>query len=69
VLQKVNKAKQTFTEASLRETLDKMQVSLIKHNTQQLYIRSAPTVHETHLQQQIGVKVLPAVIGQNKLFL
>ena len=36
VLQKANKAKPLFTEASLRKTLDKMQVSLLKHNTEQV---------------------------------
>jgi transposase len=37
VLQKVNKSKPVFTEPSLRKTLDKMQVSLIKHNSQTIY--------------------------------
>lgn len=67
VLQKANKAKQIFTEASLRKTLDKMQVSLLKHNTQQVYVRSAPATDEIYLQQTMGVKPLPPIIDQNKL--
>ena len=67
VLQKTNKAKPVFTETSLRKTLDKMQVSLIKHNTEQAYIRSAPTTNEAYLQQQMGVKPLLPIIRQNKL--
>lgn len=67
VLQKANKLKQVFTEASLRQTLDKMQVSLLKHHTDQVYLRSAPTPNEIYLQQQMAVKPLPPVIGQKKL--
>ena len=67
VLQKSNKTKSIFTEASLRKTLDKMQVSLLKHNTEHVYIRSAPSPQEAHLQQQIGVKPLLPIIQQNKL--
>ncbi len=37
VLQKANKTKSVFTETSLRKTLDKMQVSLMKHHTQEIY--------------------------------
>ena len=46
VLQKANKSKQVFTEASLRHTLDKMQVGLLKHKTDQVYLRSASTTNE-----------------------
>jgi hypothetical protein len=67
VLQKANKAKPIFTEASLRKILDKMQVSLLKHNTEHVYIRSAPSPNEAHLQQQMGVKPLLPIIQQNKL--
>ena len=69
VLQRANKPKQIFTEASLRQTLDKMQVSLIKHNTEQVYLRSNPNENEAYLQQQMGVKALPSLIAQNKLSL
>jgi hypothetical protein len=67
VLQKANKLKQVFTEASLRNTLDKMQVSLLKHQADQVYLRSAPTTNEIYLQQQLAVKPLPPVTGQKKL--
>ena len=69
VLQKVNHPKQTFTEASLRQTLDKMQLSLIRHNTEPVYLRSAPGEGEAYLQQQMGVKPLPPLISQKKLSL
>lgn len=49
VLQKANQTKPILTEASLRKTLDKMQVSLLKHNTEQVYIRSAPSLNEAYL--------------------
>jgi transposase len=67
VLQKANKTKPLFSETSLRKTLDKMQVSLVKHNTEQAYIRSAPTTNEVYLQQQMGVKPLLPIIKHNKL--
>ena len=69
VLQKANKSKQVFTEASLRHTLDKMQVSLLKHKTDQVYLRSAPTTNESYLQQQMAVKPLPPIINQKNLSL
>jgi transposase len=66
VLQKANKTKSLFTETSLRKTLDKMQVSLIRHNTEAVYIRSAPGINEVHLQQQLGVKPLLPIIYEQK---
>jgi len=44
-----------------------MQVSLLKHNTEQVYIRSAPSTNEAHLQQQMGVKPLLPIIKQNNI--
>lgn len=67
VLQKVNKTKQVFTETSLRKALDKMQLSLLQHNNEQVYVRSALSENETCLQQQMGVKLLPPVIHYSKL--
>ena len=67
VLQKVNKSKPAFTEISLRKALDKMQVSLIKHNTKNIYIRSAPGTDEGYLQQQLGLKPLMPITPQEKL--
>jgi len=69
VLQKTGKTKAVFTETSLRKTLDKMQVSLVKHNTEQAYIRSAPTANEAYLQQQMGVKSLLPIIRQSKIII
>jgi len=43
-----------------------MQVSLIKHNTEQIYIRSDLTSNESYLQQQMGIKPLP-IIQEKKL--
>ncbi len=67
VLQKANKTKPIFTEISLRKTLDKMQVSLLKHNTEQVYIRSAPLPNEAYLQHQMGVKPLLPIIKKNNI--
>ncbi len=67
VLQKANKAKPTFTETSLRKTLDKMQVSHLKHNTEQIYVRSAPANNELYLQQQLGLKPLLPIIPIDKI--
>lgn len=69
VLQKVNKSSPLFTESSLRKTLDKMQVSLLKHNAETIYIRSAPGTNDTYLQQQLGIKQLMPVIPMDKFIL
>lgn len=66
VLQKANKSKTLFTETSLRKTLDKMQVSLLKHNTETIYVRSAPATNEAYLQHQLGVKPLRPIIAKDK---
>lgn len=67
VLQKVNKSKTTFTENSLRKTLDKMQLNLLKHNTQEVYIPSTPSENEVYLQQKIGLKPLMPLTQANKI--
>lgn len=69
VLQKVNKTKALLTEKSLRSILNKMQVSLLDHNGEEIYIRSAPAEYEVYMQQQIGVKPLLPVIPIGKLIL
>ena len=69
VLQKVNKSKPLFSETSLRKALDNMQVSLLKHNTGKIYVRSAPRTNEAYLQQQLGVKPLMPIIPQDKFAL
>lgn len=66
VLQKVNKAKPTLSEKTLRKTLDKMQVSLLKHNNENVYVRSAPCENEAYLQKQLGLKPLLPLIAEHK---
>lgn len=64
ILQKVNanrpmgKVKNHITEASLRATLDKMQVSLIQNQAQNSYLRSMPTDLERLIQNKLGIKPL-----------
>jgi transposase len=67
VLQKANKLKPTFTESSLRKTINSMQLSLLKHNTEEVYLRSKPSENEIYLQQKIGVKPLPPIMPASKL--
>jgi len=69
VPQKANKGKVIFTENSLRHTLNKMQVSLLKHNTTEVYLRSAPTENEASLQQKMGLKQLLPIISKDNLIL
>jgi hypothetical protein len=56
-----------LTETSLRATLDKMQVSLINHNGEHAYIRSAPGPQESSLQKAIGVRPLLPLINEREL--
>jgi transposase len=67
VLQMANKTDKTLTENTLRATLDKMQVSLLAHNTENVYIRSAQTPQEITLQKNLGLKALQALTPQDKL--
>ena len=67
ILQKVNHNKVEFSENSLRKTLDKMQVSLIKHDADEVYVRSAPTQQEAILQKQMGLKPLLPLIKKENL--
>lgn len=69
VLQNVNKTAPVITENMLRRTLDKMQVSLLKHNNQKVYIRSAPSEYEAKLQKGMGVKALLPLIAEDKISL
>ena len=66
VLQKLEKFPIAITENILREMLDKMQVSLLLHNGEKVYLRSAPQAHEQALQQRLGLKSLPPILA-NKL--
>jgi len=56
-----------ITEAVLRQMLDKMQVSLLEHNKQKVYLRSTPHPHETRLQQALGIRQLPPLLPQHQL--
>jgi len=67
VLNKVNKNKKHITEQTLRATLDKMQVSLIKNNKTKLYIRSKQQPLETVIQSKIGVKPLMPMMPIKKV--
>lgn len=67
VLQKLKTFPIPITEVVLRQMLNKMQVSLLQHNGQKIYLRSAPHPHEAKLQQSLGVRPLPPILPQLKL--
>jgi transposase len=56
-----------MTESIVRQMLDKMQVSKLKHNGQKVYLRSAPQPHEAKLQQALGLKQLPPILQEQQL--
>ena len=62
VQQKLIAARNPISEKSLRDILDHMQVSLLQHNDEQIYLRSKPTEGQALLQQNIGVKLLPPLL-------
>lgn len=66
VLQKVNKTKPVLSEKALRDTLNKMQVSLLNHNSEEIFVRSTPATNEVYLQQQLGVTPLLPVTPAKK---
>ncbi|MCB0541624.1 MAG: transposase, partial [Bacteroidetes bacterium] len=63
-LQRTNKSGLKLTENTLRTTLNKMQVSLLQHNKEQIYVRSRPTENEIALQRAIEDRC-KAVIKNN----
>ncbi|MBA3757096.1 MAG: IS1634 family transposase [Nitrosomonas sp.] len=67
VLQKVNDEKKVITQNSLRAILDQMQLSLIKHNVEQVYIRSKPAADQSLIQQKLGLKQLPPLFTVDQL--
>lgn len=67
VLQKANAKKKCITETGLRAILDKMQLSLVEHKGQRIYLRSRPTDNEGYLQQQLGLTSLAPITPANKL--
>lgn len=60
-LLKLNKNDREFTETNLRKTLDKMQLSLIKHDGKELLLRSAQSEKQAILQKRLGLKTLPNI--------
>lgn len=66
-LQKANKSGLKLTENNLRNTLDKMQVSLLQHGNEQVYIRSKPTEQEVSIQKSIGITPFQPIIPKDKL--
>lgn len=67
VLQKINQSQVKLTENELRKTLERMQVSLLQHNQEQVCIRSKPQGKEAVLQQKLGLKQLPPILPQTQL--
>ncbi|WP_259016249.1 IS1634 family transposase [Emticicia fluvialis] len=66
VLQKINRDKNVITEKGLRDTLDKMQVSLIENNGAKSYLRSMPTENEKIILQKLGLKPILPIQTQAK---
>ena len=62
VLSKCNKTKTKVTEKTLRSTLDKMQLSKIQNESNELYLRSKPSALEALIQKAVGVKALPPMM-------
>lgn len=67
VLLSANQKQPLVTENSLRKLLDNMQVSLLQHNQQQVYIRSKPQEKEVALQQKMGLRQLLPIIPKSQL--
>jgi transposase len=66
VLQKVNNDKNIITENSLRDALDKMQVSLIENNGAKSYLRSMPTENEKTILHKLGLKPILPIQTESK---
>jgi hypothetical protein len=49
------------------QIIDKMQVSLMLHNNEKVYLRFAPQPHEQTLQRCLGVKPLPPILAEKLL--
>jgi len=58
----LNKTQGKFTENTLRQTLDKMQVSHIQNEDKQLYVRSKQDDKQKWLQKIINAKQLPPMM-------
>jgi|SRR5665213_511617 len=60
-LLKLERAGVKTTEAQLRKTLERMQVSLIEQDGKEYYLRSATQPLEALIQQKLGLTLLPSV--------
>lgn len=58
----LTKSKNKLTESTLRQTLDKMQVSHIQNEKKQLLLRSHPSDHQHVLQNTLKIKALPPMM-------
>ncbi len=66
MLQKINKEKNIMSEKVLRYTLNKMQLSLIQNQNDQIYLKSSPTDLEPILLNKLGIKqMLPMIKPEN----
>jgi transposase len=67
VLLKTKDLKEAFTENSLRKTLNKMQLSLIEQNQEQIYLSSAPQPQQASLMTALRIAHLPAICSKSHL--
>lgn len=67
VQQKLIAASNPVSEKSLRSILDHMQVSLLQHNEEQIYLRAKPIDGQGVLQQKLGLKLLPPLLPASQI--
>lgn len=67
VQQKLIAADNPISEKRLRTILDHMQVSLLQHNEEQIYLRAKPMEGQSVLQQKLGLKLLPPLLPKEQL--
>lgn len=66
-LLKLERAGIKTTEAQLRKTLERMQVSLIEQDGKEYYLRSAAQPLEALIQQKLGLNMLPSVFNASEV--
>ena len=67
IQQKLQAAKMPCSEKHLRNILDHMQVSLLKHNDEKVFLRARPQEGQTALQQALGLKQLPPLLQSQQV--
>lgn len=67
VQQKLQAIKNPISEKKLRNILDQMQVSLLRQDTDEVYLRSKPQEGQQVLQQTLGLKPLPSLLQPQHL--